>query len=185
MKKMYALLMCMTGRDSASFAQTEAGFNTEAAAKAHVDRGVAHAAKQEYDKAIANYTDAIRLDPYLAEAYNNRGGAYYIKEDYGKAIADYTETIRLNPNNAKMYVNRGLAYCKEGEYYKTIADFTEAIRPKPNDANEVDVYFKQDILHTIKKDYANARADWEKALQLEPNNTRAKENLEVLRGMGY
>ena len=33
--------------------------------------------------------------------------------------------------------------------------------------------------------YARARADWEKALQLDPNNATVRGNLEVLQGMGY
>jgi cytochrome c-type biogenesis protein CcmH/NrfG len=37
----------------------------------------------------------------------------------------------------------------------------------------------------MKEDYRRARADWEKALQLNPNDATARQNLEVLRGMGY
>ncbi|MDR0629377.1 MAG: tetratricopeptide repeat protein [Treponema sp.] len=36
-----------------------------------------------------------------------------------------------------------------------------------------------------KKDYARVRADWEKALQLNPNEANERKNLEVLRGMDY
>jgi Flp pilus assembly protein TadD len=37
----------------------------------------------------------------------------------------------------------------------------------------------------MKEDYARARADWEKALQLDPNNAVARQNLEVLRKQGH
>ena len=59
--------------------------------------GRAYAKKGDYDKAIADYTEAIRLDPKNAEAYCNRGHAYEEKGDYDKAIADCTEAIRLDP----------------------------------------------------------------------------------------
>ena len=41
---------------------------------------------KEYDKAIADYTEAIRLDPNDAWAYFNRGQAWYMKSGYDKAL---------------------------------------------------------------------------------------------------
>ena len=52
---------------------------------------------KEYDKAIADYTEAIRLEPAQPAAYFNRGNARLEKKEYDKAIADYTEAIRLEP----------------------------------------------------------------------------------------
>ena len=51
--------------------------------------------KGDFDKAMAGYTEAIRLRPDFADAYNNRGNAYCAKGGSNKAIADYTEAIRL------------------------------------------------------------------------------------------
>ena len=67
-------------------------------------------AKKEYDKAIADYDQAIRLDPKYAAAYHNRGLAWYAKKEYDKAIADYDEAIRLDPKYAVAYDNRGDAW---------------------------------------------------------------------------
>ena len=53
--------------------------------------------KGDYDRAIADYDEAIRLDPRYAVAYYNRGVAYCDKGDYDRAIADYNEAIRLDP----------------------------------------------------------------------------------------
>ena len=57
--------------------------------------------------AIADCTEAIRLDPKFADAYNLRGNAYAGKGERLKAIADYTEAIRLNPQYGNAYCNRG------------------------------------------------------------------------------
>ena len=59
------------------------------------------ATRASYDKAIADFTEAIRLDPKDADAYCNRARAYYSKGEYDKAIADYSEAIRLNPKYAR------------------------------------------------------------------------------------
>ena len=65
-----------------------------------------------YDKAIADYTEAIRLNPSLAKAYRNRGIAFAWKRENDKAIADYTEAIRLAPKDAFAFADRGAAYFK-------------------------------------------------------------------------
>jgi tetratricopeptide (TPR) repeat protein len=51
-----------------------------------------------YDKAIAAYTKALRLDPNYVRAYIGRGITWDEMGEYDKAIADYTEAIRLDPN---------------------------------------------------------------------------------------
>src|SRR5208283_4947953 len=61
------------------------------------NRAFLYAVKKHYDQAIADYTEAIRLNPEFGTAFNNRGFAYAAKEDYDRAIADYYEAIRLNP----------------------------------------------------------------------------------------
>ena len=62
--------------------------------------------KKEYDKAIADYTQVIRLDPKYVFAYRERGIASK-KERDGKAIADFNEAIRLDPKYAFAYYDRG------------------------------------------------------------------------------
>ena len=96
-----------------------------------MNRGNAWRSKQEYDRAIADCTEAIRLDPKLAVAYNNRGFAWNEQEEYDRAIADYDEAIRLDPKYAAAYSNRGFAWHDKGEHDRAIADYTEAIRLDP------------------------------------------------------
>jgi tetratricopeptide (TPR) repeat protein len=89
-------------------------------------------AKGQYDKALADFSEAIRLDPSFASAYSNRGGTWNSLGEYAKAVADCTEAIRLNPNTANPYNNRGIAWNKMGEYDKAIADCNEVIKLAPN-----------------------------------------------------
>jgi tetratricopeptide (TPR) repeat protein len=65
--------------------------------------------ERDYDKAIAKFGDAIRLDPNYALAFNNRGNAYAKKGDDVRAIADYNEAIRLDPQYVYAFCNRGKA----------------------------------------------------------------------------
>ena len=54
--------------------------------------GAAAAQAGDHDKAIADFSEAIRLDPKRADAYYGRGTAYGHKGEYDKAIADYHAT---------------------------------------------------------------------------------------------
>ena len=74
---------------------------------AYHNRGLAWDNKGEYDKAIADYNQALTINPNYAYAYVNRGDAWNEKGEYDKAIADYNEAIRLDPNFASAYCNRG------------------------------------------------------------------------------
>src|SRR6516165_1397499 len=63
---------------------------------AYYNRGLAYQEKGDNDRAIADYDQAIRLDPKYAFAYNGRGNAYKAKGDNDRAIADYDQAIRLD-----------------------------------------------------------------------------------------
>jgi tetratricopeptide (TPR) repeat protein len=60
-------------------------------------------------------------------------------------------------------------YSIKGEYDQAIGEYTQAIALKPNDA---DAYINWGLAYYYKKDYAQARADWEKAVQLDPTMPR-------------
>lgn len=94
-------------------------------------RGVALQAERDYDRAIADYTDALHLKPDFAHAFYNRGLAHQIEGDYDSAISDYTEAIRLNPTYFRAYKNRGLAYKAKGDMSAANSDLTEASRLSP------------------------------------------------------
>lgn len=96
-------------------------------------RGIAQRNKGQYDRAIADYTQAIKLNPKFTYAYNNRGEAYDNKGQYDRAIADYTQAITLYPKDADAYGNRGVAYEKTGQRDKALADYRKAIEHRPGD----------------------------------------------------
>ena len=68
---------------------------------AFFNRGLAYQIERNIDRAIADYSEAIRLDPTFARAFNNRGAAYAAKQDYDRAIADYNQAIRLESGTNK------------------------------------------------------------------------------------
>ena len=98
----------------------------------HNNRGIANAEKEDYDRAIVDFTKAIKLNPDYVYAYYNRSLVYREKEDYDRAIADFTKTIELKPNFAKAYTNRAVIYQCKGLFDCAITDHTKAIELNPD-----------------------------------------------------
>jgi len=100
----------------------------------YFQRGLAYGRKGQYDKAIADYTKSIEINPGDATVYISRGFAYVKIGQYDKAIADVTKAIEINPGDVGSYKKRGLIYSIRRQYDKAIADFTKAIEINPRDA---------------------------------------------------
>ena len=72
-------------------------------------------AKGDHDRAIADFTKAIEINPHDAEAYYNRGIANQVKGDRDLAIADYTRALEIKPRHARAHYNRAAVYQANGE----------------------------------------------------------------------
>ena len=49
------------------------------------------------DKAIGDYSDAIRRNPSFAAAHHNRGYEYELFGKYDEALADYRRALEITP----------------------------------------------------------------------------------------
>jgi len=133
-------------------------------------RGLDYLIKRDFARAIAEFTEAIRLDPKDAELFYYRGNA---QSDPDRAIADYDEAIRLNPKYDLAFSNRASSYVAKGEYDRAIQDYDEALRLDPR--NPVKLW-KRAAAYQIKGDYDRAIEDWDQVIRLNPGNQDAVEN---------
>jgi tetratricopeptide (TPR) repeat protein len=111
------------------------------------------------EQALADYDQAIALDPQYAAAYNNRGIAYANLGDLEQAIADYDQALALDPQDALAYNNRGNAY-------RTLGDLEQAIALDPQYAQ---AYYNRGIAYYDLDDLEQAIADFRRCLELAPN----------------
>lgn len=98
------------------------------------NRGIAWRVKGQYDKAIADYSQALDYNPRDFNSCYNRGIAWHYKRQYNNAIADYTRAIQLNPTYTSAYYNRAIAYGRKGQYGKAVADYDKTIELTPSHA---------------------------------------------------
>jgi lipoprotein NlpI len=105
-------------------------------AAAYLGRGDRYENVGEYEKAIADYTQVVRLGAQSPDAFSqvswdvftHRGWAYAKINDYDRAIRDSNEAIRLNPRSEKSLFVRAYSSIRKGDYDRAISDFTEMIR---------------------------------------------------------
>ena len=147
-------------------------------ANAFYNRGITYGHKGEYDLAIQDFDQALRLNPSFAQALNNRGNAYDDKGAYDRAIQDYDQALRLNPSFAQALKNRGSAYDDKGEYDRAIQDYDQALRLDPSFA---DAFVNRGVAYQKKGAYDRAIQDYDQALRLDPSNVIAFYN----RGIAY
>lgn len=99
--------------------------STEDRALAYFSRGIIYLENiKDYDRAIADFSESIRLRPEL-NRYASRGEAYSKKKDYDRAIADLSRAIEIDPvpgTCSKCYEERALAYEAKGDRAKARAD---------------------------------------------------------------
>ena len=136
------------------------------------NRASHHLKNSDYKALIADYTEAIRLQPGDPIGYWLRGLAYWHLNQNDNAIYDLNEAIDLNPNFPAAYCSRGKAYCDLGRYDKAISDYNQAIRLKPDFA---EAYSNRGNTYYALKQYEKAVKDYSEAMRLQPDDARAYE----------
>ena len=149
-------------------------------AKKHYDRGSQYYDKNDFDSAIIELSEAIKIDPNYIYAYWLRGNAYIDKKKYDLSIKDYNDAIRLDPKNSTVYVNRGLAYYLKGDYDRAIVDMNEGIRLSPNAGWQ---YTLRGNLYRDKGDSVRAIVDYKEAIRLTTNPKTVTDYIN--RGVAY
>ena len=158
---------------------------------AYVARGLAWQKKGDLDRALADYTAAIKINPKDALAYNNRGMLWRERGDSDRAIADFTAAIAINPlprsdeaysrrgnaivakRDVNVYENRALALLERSDFDGAIADFDRAINLDPNGA---DSFNGRGAAWRAKGDLDRAEADFSHAIKLDRTHMGAYYN---------
>ncbi len=96
-------------------------------AAAYLERGQAHAAKQDTAAAIEDFSRAIELKPGDAGMLFWRAATYAQRNQIDHAIIDYSEVIRLQPRNFAAYNNRGSLYRSQKKLDLALKDYSTAI----------------------------------------------------------
>jgi tetratricopeptide (TPR) repeat protein len=69
----------------------------DAKASAYHHRGVGYLLQQNFDRAIVEFNEALRIDPAYKRSLNSRGNAWKGKGETGLALADYNAALKVDP----------------------------------------------------------------------------------------
>jgi tetratricopeptide (TPR) repeat protein len=122
---------------------------------------------------------AIELDPENAEAFFNLGKLYTAKKKYTKAIHAYDKAIDLAPSSPDAFFNLGFLYYGKKDYAKAEAMFLRVTELQPAYLDEA--YVNLAVVQNLQGKKEESIGNLERALEVNPNNARAKKYLLRLR----
>ena len=117
----------------------------------------------DHRRAIADFNEAIHLNPNRASLYRERALAYRQNGEVELAIADFDEAIALDPKFAAPYHERGLVLAAKGDLDRAILSYSTAVRLDPSDAQ---ARLDRGLAFLARGQADDARADFEAALAL-------------------
>jgi Tfp pilus assembly protein PilF len=138
----------------------------------HLQRGLQYLEDEDENKAIAEFDEAIRLNPRLAEAFYQKGNAYRALKQFNNAISDYKRAIELRPEHAETHLCVGICYARLLHQDEAVESFGQAIKLNPTLSK---AFFHRGKMYFDLGLYEQACSSLEEALRLDPSFGGAKD----------
>ncbi len=143
--------------------------------------GIVHRSQGRIAEAVGAYRRALALDPAFASARNNLGYALLLENRVDEAIAELDGALADDPALGQAHANLGLAYAmraRPNDFERALASLGRAERLMPGNA---EVHARLGEIHLARGELAPARARFQRALALQPQNPRAQAGMASLR----
>ncbi len=165
-----ALSFIELGQYDKALADYDAAIRLEPSAALYRERGQARAAVGDLEQAIADFTEALAIDPQDVGAHLSRAGVYHDRGEFREALADLNEALRRQPDSAVVLARRGDVQGRLGALDEALADYTRSLELKPDQA---DVVFRRGNVFAGREDLGAALADYTAAIRLNPDAAAA------------
>jgi tetratricopeptide (TPR) repeat protein len=123
----------------------------------------------QWDKALADFSRAIELNPKVPMAWNNRASAHFSLGQWEKALADSSRAIELDPNYALAWDKRGATHVELRQWDKALADCSRAIELNPK---LITAWRSRGFAFTNLGQWDKAAADYAVLVELAPKDNR-------------
>jgi protein O-mannosyl-transferase len=132
-------------------------------AELYINRGAAHGASNQNEKAIADFGAGEKLDSMNKNLYLNRSLAYFNMQQFEAAVKDQTKLLELDPFNTNIYYEKGLCLRILNKPADAVTALSRAIELKPDFGL---AYLERARAHHLTGNIVLAKADGQKAMQL-------------------
>ena len=140
----------------------------------HNNLGIVYDTTGRYGEAIAEYREALELDPDYIEAHNNLAVIYDRMGRNEKAIGELKKVLGLNPGYIEGHSNLAHVYTGKGRYSEAIFELKEALRLDPD---YVPAHNSLGHIFARQKKYQEAVKEFQEAIRLDPEYVLARNNL--------
>lgn len=155
-----------------------AGNQDEELVEAVNERARIYRRRGRFAEAIEQLSMAVRVRPDYAIGYLDRARVRFEAQDFLAARDDCDRALQINPDFARAWHNRGLTNLRLGETLQAVQDFTRALSAQPDYASAH--YYRGQAYYSAGNRGA-ARADWEMAAELAPEEWAGEAATEMLR----
>jgi tetratricopeptide (TPR) repeat protein len=121
---------------------------------------------KDYESALSDMNEAIKLQPKYAGLYINRAFLRYNQDDYFGAMADYDYALQLEPYNQIALFNRGLMLTEVNANDRALDDFTKVLELDPDDYRSL---YNRALLYRAKGNTKAALADINRVIEAFPD----------------
>ncbi len=84
-----------------------------------------------FDEAIAQFRQALAIDPNAAEVHCNLGNVLVGQRRFSEAISHYQQALRINPDAAETHHGLATLLLAQGQTEQAMAHWREALRVQP------------------------------------------------------
>jgi tetratricopeptide (TPR) repeat protein len=148
----------------------QSGINTfPNSAESHVFYGYQFAQNGDFDKAIIEFQQAIKLNPWVAESYHNLSDLYRRSGQYDQAISLDQKALSLKPDLWEAYLNLAEAYLARDNFSQATASINKAIGLKPQEAS---LYYVKALIYLKQGNKEKAKENLLIALKANPTDPR-------------
>jgi tetratricopeptide (TPR) repeat protein len=127
------------------------------------------------DKAIAQFNEALRVEPRHLEARIGLGDAFMMQGRLDEAIVCFNEVLRTDQDRPRVYHNLGTAYARQDKLDLAIQNYSEALRLKPD---YLSAHVNLALTLMLQGNIDEALVHCREALRIDRKDSRARQMLE-------
>jgi tetratricopeptide (TPR) repeat protein len=167
-------------RYAESLADFQQVVKSEPTADAYYYRGVTRYFLQQYEAAVADFSQALSLDADFAPAYLKRCTAHYYRQEYLSGIKDCDEFVRRRPDSYDGYYNRGILRSRAGDQDGALDDYRRGVELAGNALDAGNAWYGVGLSSERAGRMTEARQAYQRAVEVNPEQKQAREALRRL-----